>query len=1730
MALDFTGIENIEFYSGHYLEAVLEGDLKGLFTSWKKVEDETGHKAPYKRFNPIASAWEKARKQAGGEPDPVERWRAARAFHAELIEALGYPYAPDTARLEDDTLVPLATRIDRDGRPYLWIVDAPFPRDVSADPLDSPPLRSQYPAEVEGPELQVVPRSADPSLKGEPATWRELLDTTLFRLESAPRWILFLAGDEILLAERHKWPAGRFLRFDLGELFARRSPKALQAFCALVHRDALAPEGRPSLHDSLEESSHKHAFAVSADLKHGVRRAVELLANEAVWFRREKQRKGVFNEAELASALERDCLTWLYRLLFLFYVEARGSELGVVPMKSDAYREGYSLEKLRDLELVPLTTKKMREGYYLDHSLKLLFRIVNDGFPEGPEDGQGALAMQGGLMEAMRLPALRSPLFDDDKLQVLKGVRFRNCVLQEILQLLSLSAEKKRKSRGRISYAQLGINQLGAVYEGLLSYTGFFATEDLYEVASEKDCKKLSGKPATEREALKTYFVPTSRIGDYEEGEIVKDERERKVVHKKGTFIFRLAGRNREKSASYYTPEVLTQCLVKYALKELLWDEGEEGEKPQRKKTADEILALTICEPAMGSSAFLIEAVDQLADAYLEARQEEVKASGGETIAPEDYQREKRRVKARLATNNCYGVDLNPTAVELAKVSLWLATLHENGKCPWFGLRLATGNSLVGARREVFKTADVTRKGTKDNPNWLGLVPEPVPLNHGEDAPPPDEVVWANWTAPTRPKGTIYHFLLPAEGMAAFDKDRVIKQLAPESVKRIKEWRKEFCMPFNKKDAERLEQLSDAVDRLLAQVVRERVLATQETSDRIPVWGELQSAQQAELLVRDQEEVAASLEDGSSAYRRLKLAMDAWCALWFWPIEEAGLLPDRATWLAQVELILKGQVTHTDVWQQQNLFAELSPKPQGEPATSEGVTASEARPNEVSGERLKRLQALSDAFRDRRSAYFDACGLADIDALVESDACLSTVQGIANRLKFHHWDLRFAEVFATRGGFGLVLGNPPWIKLEWKEAWILGDLDPLLDIRGDRATAISNRREAALSSKTALQEYLLEATGMEGTQNFLNAPENFPNMVGVQGNLYKCFLTTAWRVSAHSGASAFLHPEGVYDDPRGALLRKSMYRRLALHLQFRNVLPLFEGTNDHGVLRFSLNVYRGYETESPDFLTCANLYHPNTVDEAFGHDGGGPVPGIRDSADQWERRGHRERLVKVGPRVLETFAELYEDRDVDPLGSRLPAVHSNAIVRVLEVLASQPKRLGDDAESYSATEMWHETNSQKAGIIDRVTSFPEALSDLVVQGPHFYVATPLSKTPRAISETRGAYDDIDISGIDSDYLPRSNYRPIRKPETLTKLPHWKAEAVTNYFRLGARTMIVPSNERTLISALLPREVWHIDTCFSLVMEPRKLMKTCFAFSTIPFDFMVKVTGKSHFRNEIAARLPVLDLEQLEAPALCRALRLNCITVAFSDLWTELFDARFCEDSFTSDDRRLPAFESLGSKWAWSSPFRTDFERRFALVESDVLSAMALSLGVDELLAIYSVQFPVMQKYERARLYDQLGRTVAASKTSGGNPAVSLVELASTLKEQAGFDVHAEYRPDGSNTQELRKQKIKLGKKEADVLGVSERCTMADLLAETEVRWSDHDHPEGCPVRLVGLRYTDPGLEPCRERVYPTPWTRCDREADYRQAWAEFERRLGVRSSLSEPSGGDSSIQASEVLS
>src|SRR5690606_23473272 len=130
--------------------------------------------------------------------------------------------------------------------------------------------------------------------------------------------------------------------------------------------------------------------------------------------------------------------------------------------------------------------------------------------------------------------------------------------------------------------------------------------------------------------------------------------------------------------------------------------------------TAQEILGWKICEPALGSGAFLNEAINQVAAEYLKRRQREL----GRDIDPERYEEELQKTKAYIALHNSYGVDLNETAVELAEVSLWLNVMHPGLQAPWFGLHLRCGNSLIGAGRKVYDMSQLT-KG-----EWLTRAPE----------------------------------------------------------------------------------------------------------------------------------------------------------------------------------------------------------------------------------------------------------------------------------------------------------------------------------------------------------------------------------------------------------------------------------------------------------------------------------------------------------------------------------------------------------------------------------------------------------------------------------------------------------------------------------------------------------------------------------------------------------------------------------------------------------------------------------------------------------------------------------------------------------------------------------------------------------------------------------------------------------------------------------------------
>lgn len=1548
MSIDLTGIQNVgEFYSHHYLDALLEDDLRGLFAGWRTAEE----KAPDQRLNRCATAYFAAKSRAMQSRRPAERYQASHGLHVALLEALGYPYTPDVRYLLTDEVVPILSAVPRDGHEYLWAVETTF-----ADPDTSPLEQTILLEQLAGVSSQDAHRagvrsqtSGGKSQIGSPKSeiadlqtpWEDLIGE-IFRRDEPPRWLILFAGQKIYLLDRTKWGYGQYLLFDLDELFARREREALRATAALLARDALAPDDGIPLHDTLDENSHKHAHGVSQDLKFGVRRAVELLANEWVWYTRNVAHQSVLSTGDLARRLTDDALRYLYRLLFLFYAEARAGELGIVPMRSEAYRGGYSLEMLRDLEQVPLTTPQAQDGYFIHESLTKLFGLVNDGY----RPPQLALREENGndlpLMEdGFTLDGLHSELFDATSTPLLSKARFRNRVLQEVIQLLSLSRETggRRQTRGRISYAQLGINQLGAVYEGLLSYSGFFAQERLYEV-------KPADKKEDADETQQTYFVPERDLSRYEPAEFVYQEmpdgtRQRKA-YERGAFIFRLAGRDREKSASYYTPEVLTQCVVKYSLRELL-----EG------KTADEILRILLCEMALGSGAFGNEGLNQLADAYLERKQAEL----GRRIPADEYQRERQRVKAYLAVHNFYGVDLNPTAVELARVSLWLNVIYEGAEVPWFGPRLAVGNSLIGARRQVYSADDVKSGAYREKP------PTPAPVGQ------------------PRPAGSVYHWLLPDAGMVAFDGDKVIAELAPDAVKAIKAWRKGFTAKITADELKILQALSDRADELWAAHLAERRRILEATRQEIPVWGQPETRdqesgirRQGALTIADRERIFASLSRPTSPYRRLKLALDYWCSLWFWPIPEASKLPSRSEFLNEMAEIFAGSGEEPDFDRpaiQFDLFPEAAPPRQ----TSFG----ELRP--VSADMLK------DAFPRLR--------LAD---------------EIAAAQRFHHWELAFPEVFADNGGFDLTVGNPPWVKLGWNEGGLLSDYDPLLALRKMSASDIAAQRQEQLTGPDRVREYLDEFAEMIGGMSYLNAMQNYPLLKGMQTNLYKCFITRAWEIGSRGGIAGFLHPEGTYDDPKGGEFRRHAYLRLRVHFQFHNELQLFAEVDHH--TKYSVNVYATSPRAAIAFDHIVNLFHPSTVDRCYAHDGAGVVPGIRDDDDCWEVRGHRNRVIKVETETLQLFASLYDEPGTPPEQARLPSAHSSEIVSVLRRLDSQPTRLANLKHRYLATRMWDETGAQQDGTIRRETRFPQEIHEWIVSGPHFHVATPFNKTPNEGCKHNLDYSDIDLAAIPDDYLPRTNYVPgCSDDDYLTRIPLWNDRPVTDYYRQFLRAMLAITGERSLIGCLYPPGVSHINGAQSLVFDDYRLLVSFSALcSSILFDFFIRSTGRQNL-HDLPALLPIAELKPaIRLLLYSRTLRLNCLTIHYADLWQELYDPAFARDGWAKADPRLRPWGDLTPQWQRGVALRTPFERRQALVEIDVLAAMALDLTLDELLTIYRVQFPVLQKNERRLRFDQRGMEVPM-KTIGGELVVdeSNPKVAEMVPPFTPVDREGDYR-------------------------------------------------------------------------------------------------------------------------
>ena len=244
-----------------------------------------------------------------------------------------------------------------------------------------------------------------------------------------------------------------------------------------------------------------------------------------------------------------------------------------------------------------------------------------------------------------------------------------------------------------------------------------------------------------------------------------------------------------------------------------------------------------------------------------------------------------------------------------------------------------------------------------------------------------------------------------------------------------------------------------------------------------------------------------------------------------------------------------------------------------------------------------------------------------------------------------------------------------------------------------------------------------------------------------------------------------------------------------------------------------------------------------------------------------------------------------------------------------------------------------------------------------------------------------------------------------------------------------------------------------------------------------------------------SRLPVLDDAcplELRLSLRLRALSLSCLTTHYADLWREICAAgvtrlvatsedrhidAFRRDAWAKADPRLPSefFSTLTSEWHRDVALLTDYARRQALVEIDVLSAMVLGLTLDELLTIYRIQFPILRQYEADTWYDATGRIVFT--VNKGLPAVGLPRKADPKDPSYTLQTHTATRTG-----------LSLG-------------------------WEDiRDLPDATITRTI-LDDTLPTGPHERTITYETPFTRPNRENDYHTAWSTFAHRFRVSSAL-----------------
>lgn len=886
------------------------------------------------------------------------------------------------------------------------------------------------------------------------------------------------------------------------------------------------------------------------------------------------------------------------------------------------------------------------------------------------------------------------------------------------------------------------------------------------------------------------------------------------------------------------------------------------------------------------------------------------------------------------------------------------------------------------------------------------------------------------------------------------------KQAHPNEYRRMTTILSDWTAPITDYDFKTLQRLSSKIDLLLKEYYTDQLSIDKYTNNRNEVWDGIDHADNGSLFKEEEQAESYAKKQllfdtryrRDNAYRKLKLAMDYWCALWFWEYDDANDLPTRQEYWADIEALLDVDNDKLDKRTRQALERA------GSDYAAEDMPEYGTRMTEEESEIVTKTQEeLLTESHGSLTLFAD-----------DEPLRLKIADQLAKRYRFFHPMLEFIEVFWFRDGFDIICGNPPWIKLEFDEVGIISEKYPEVAIRRTSAPDVRRKRDELFSIDSQLEK-LYRAEEIDNTCSgvFLNAYQNYPLLVGQQTNLYKCVLTNGMELMGRDGYMGLLTPESIYDDPNGQPLRRELYKHLMYHFQYQNELRLFAEVHHH--TQYGGQLLRSGISSPPRFASLSNLFHPSTVDACFAHDGRGLCGGIKDENGNWNTAPHRERIVTVGEEELKVLSEVFEN-GADWESAKFTSIHSEVVIQVLEKLSKFPHHVSDVSELI-ISEGLHETGSVDRGIMKRCTTYPDIEKcELIYSGPHFFCGNSTYKTPRSSCLLNSDYDTIDLSIIRDDYVPRTNYIPTITlsdfKRIITGFPKGQDndgntiyDLWTDYYKVGFRRMIGSTSERTLSGAFLLKNSLHIGGVVSVTFKDYNyLLEFTGLSSSLVMDFYVKVLGISDIHANRLYPFP-LGIEDKYKPALfARILLLNCLTKHFAELWEDMWKEKYKQESWSIEDNRLKPFASLTEQWQWATPLRNYFERRQALVEIDVIAAMALGLSLQDLEMIYTIQFPVLQQNENDTWYDAEGKIVFTC--SRGLTGVGL-----------------------------------------------------DRPAWNAMRGNPITDADGTVIAYEGVepQYTHT-IDPRKSELYGgqqqtfiAPYNRCDRIADYRTAWAHFEK-------------------------